>query len=64
MELGVQEEGQHQADDHHDGVPGGADEPDALVEDGEAAPRQLVGQPLYPPGLNALLDGFEPTRSF
>ena len=58
--LGVHHHGDHEADNDHDGVPGGADEPDGLVEHGEAAARQLVGQPLDWAGLITFFDGFKP----
>ena len=60
MELGVQEEGQHQADDHHDGVPGGAEEPDRLVQPAEQPRAQSVEHRLHPPGLLTFLQGLEP----
>ena len=61
--LGIHHHGDHKADHHDDGVPGGADEPHGLVQQGEAAARKLVGQPLHWASFTAFFDGFKPASS-
>ena len=44
--LRIHHHGYHKTQHHHNGVPGGADEPDSLVQNGKTAARQPVSQPL------------------
>ena len=63
MELRVEQHGHHQAHDHHDGVPGCADEPDRLVQSAEQPRAESVEHHLHPPGTltAAFLQGLEPS---
>ena len=61
--LRVHHHSDHEANHDDDGVPGGADEPHGLVQQGEAAARKLVGQPLDGASITAFFDGLKPASS-
>ena len=61
--LRVHHHGDHETDHHHEGVPGGADEPDSLVQQRETATWEPVSQSLYGASITAFFDGFKPASS-
>ena len=61
--LRIHHHGDHKTHHHHNGIPGGADEPDGLVQNGKTATREPVSQPLNWASITAFFDGFKPASS-